>query len=126
MANKAKSSDAASVVFNLPDPDEPSKTNHAEVGGTATWNSKSLNYPEFEVSFKGANPFNNKKNAKFKGNQKQPIVLVLNIPGKFTYVVKHKKEKGNSKDSGPFCIGVAPPHKFFGRCKGCPPWGTNI
>jgi len=126
MASKVKSPVAASVMFTLHDPDEPSKSNHAEVGGTVTWKSASLNYPEFEIAFMGANPFNNTKDARFKGAQDQPVVLELKTSGQFLYVVRHRKQTGECKDCGPFCIGIAPVDEFFGHCKGCPPWGTGI
>jgi hypothetical protein len=122
MATQRKSSKTPNVLFAVPDPDQPSKYFHAEVGGTATWECNSVNYPKFQVSFTGSNPSNKKVNAKFPGGSNQPVVIALKHAGHFNYKVRHTKANGTHKFSGPFPIIVAPPG-LFSHCGACPPGG---
>src|SRR5215472_2083564 len=103
MATNTSSPKPINVVFNLPDPDQPSMSLHGEVGGTATWQSSTPNYPRFHVSFRGANPFNNEDGAKFSGENGRPVVLTLNVAGQFDYKVEQIRTDGTRKSSGPFC-----------------------
>lgn len=126
MATKTKSSKPVSAVFTVPDPDKPLYNVQAEVGGTATWENQTLSYPEFEICFNGSNPVDGRKNATFRSEQSQPVVLTLVTAGEFHYTIKHIKCDGTHKVSGKYSIGIAPPNEFFSHCKGCPPVGPGI
>jgi len=124
MAIKKSTSKPVSVKFTTPDPDNP-KSFHAEVGGQATWTSNTPRYPKFEIRFKGNNPSNNTKNAKFSGANEQSVVLPLISEGQFYYSIRHIQTDGNHKVTGPFSLGVAPGGQFSVRCGACPPFGNS-
>jgi len=125
MATNTSSPKPVNVVFNLPDPDQPSMNLHGEVGGTATWQSSTPNYPRFHVSFRGPNPVNGENDAKFSGEKGRPVVLALNAAGQFDYRIEQIKTDGTRKFSGPFSLGVAQPGEFQIHCPGCPPGGLS-
>ena len=86
MATKKSTSKAVNVTFTTPDPDSQ-KSFHAEVGGQATWVSNTPSYPKFQIRFKGGNPSNNTKNAKFSGANKRPVVLDFKV--RWTIQLQH-------------------------------------
>lgn len=124
MATNGNSSKPISVVFSLPDPDEPKASFHGEVGGTATWQSSSTNYPNFEVQFSGSNPSNDTPNAQFGGSSSNPVVLSLNKADTFHYRIKQIKADGTHKISGPHTMSIVPQGAFI-NCHACPPIGQS-
>jgi hypothetical protein len=112
MKAKAKVHKPVSAVITVPDPDDSPYTVHAEKGGTLQWRNDSFNYPYFEVEFIGANPANQKLNAKLAGSNLKPVVIHLKSTGDYHYKILHKKKDGTEKSSGPSAARVTP-------CTGC-------
>jgi hypothetical protein len=104
-----------SIVITVPDPDNMSGSDRAEEGGTLQWRTESHRYPEFEIRFKGPNPFNTETDLVLKGSDVNPIVIRIPIESRavYSYSVRHYKKDGTCKDTGPM--------KFIIHCIGCPP-----
>ena len=111
MKSKNKQHSPLSVVITLPDPDDFRVLPIAEVGGTMEWRTESVNYPDFELHFKGENPENDTPDLVRKGSRQQPVVLRVTKTGTFEYTVRHCKKNG-----GGFIEGES----FAGRVVPCP------
>jgi len=108
-------------VITVPDPDRTPVSSHAEQGGTLEWRTDTHNYPNFEIHFKGANPFDpDHDDLVLPGSDVNPVVIRLKTAGKhYQYAVRHISKDGKcSVDSGPFEFYVYP-------CRGCPPAGPT-
>jgi hypothetical protein len=115
MTTEDKNDRPLSTVITLPDPDSMSVSDRAEEGGTLQWRTESHHYPEFEIRFQGPNPFNSETDLVLKGSDANPVVIRIPIMSKgvYSYMVRHIKEDGTCKDTGPM--------KFIIHCLGCPP-----
>ncbi|MFY9935746.1 MAG: hypothetical protein WAK33_02690 [Silvibacterium sp.] len=124
MAAKTKSSKPGKTVIVLTDQKNPPDCTEAQIGGTAVWECGNPDYPEFYLTFGESNPFNGRKNAKFKGSKDQPLTLLYKNAGSFQLQVTHiSKKDGSQIERGPFCITVIrPPTHFFAPPHGCPPF----
>jgi hypothetical protein len=111
--NKNENDRPLSIVITVPDPDNMLVSDRAEEGGTLQWRTESHRYPEFEIRFQGANPFNTETDLILKGSDDEPVVEHIVTKGVYSYAVRHIKKDGTSKDTGPM--------KFIIHCLGCPP-----
>jgi hypothetical protein len=104
-----------SIVITVPDPDNMSVSDRAEEGGTLQWRTESHQYPEFEIRFKGPNPFNTETNLILKGSDAKPVVehIKAESKGVYSYQVRHIKKDGSFKDTEV--------RRFVIHCIGCPP-----
>jgi len=123
MAAKRTFSKPVKTVTVLTNPENPQDSIQGQVGGTAKWECVKPNYPEFLLSFGESNPFNGRKNAKFKGSKDKPLTLVYKNAGTFQLHVTHIKKDGSKIDRGPFRMAISePPTHTFVPPHGCPPF----
>jgi hypothetical protein len=103
------------TVVTVPDPDNMPVSAHAQKGGTLQWRTDTHNYPNFEIWFIGANPFDNKQNVVIAGSEDNPVIIYLDtVKDDYQYKVRHFKKDGTWVDTGTFMFNVHP-------CPGCPP-----
>lgn len=130
MANKKENQQPVNnkVVITVPNPDSLPLTTKIPIGGTATWKCSTSKYPKFQINFAESNPFNDRKNAKFKGSNSQPVALEVKKRGNFTYNIKHIKPGGGRGTlTGPFKLTAGirkpppPPGKLTAGIKKPPP-----
>jgi hypothetical protein len=121
MAAKKKSSKNKNSTKPIPDPFCESYYMHGQVGGTATWECATPNYPKFQLIFKASNPFNGAQNAEFSGNSKRPLSLAFKNAGTFEYLIRHIMRDGSNMLVGPYCVNVVPPTLFQIPPRKCPP-----
>ena len=122
MAATRKSNKPVKTDIVLTDPKNLQDCIEILVGGTVIWECGKPTYPKFHVTFADVNPFNSRKNAKFKGSRDQPLTLVLKNAGTFRFNVTHIKKDGSTIDWGPFCITICPPPICVIKPPpGCPP-----
>jgi hypothetical protein len=122
MAAKTKSIKPVKTDIILTDPTNPQDCIEVLVGGTIIWECGKADYPEYHLTFVESNPFNGRKNAKFKGSKDEPLTLVFKKVGTFRFHVTHIKKNGSKIERGPFCIIIIPlPICIIKPPVGCPP-----
>jgi len=99
-----------SSVILVADPDESPVSVYAEKGGTLQWINDSTSYPRFAIEFVGDNPAG--KSAKLTGSNKDPVRVHVKERGKYEYNIRHMKDDGSEKTTGPFIFSVS-------TCKNC-------
>jgi|SRR5271170_1144905 len=123
MAAKTTSRKPIKTAIVLTDPKNPQDCIEGQVGGTTIWECGKANFPEYYLIFGESNPFNGRKNARFKGSKDEPLTLVYKNAGIFQFHITHIKMDGSKIDRGPFCITIIrPPTYIFAPPHGCPPF----
>jgi hypothetical protein len=103
------------TVVTVPDPDNMPVSMHVQKGGTLQWRTDTHNYPNFEIRFKGSNPFNEEQDLVLQGSDDEPVIMRLNtVKDDYFYIVRHFRKDGTCVDTGTFMFNVHP-------CPGCPP-----
>jgi hypothetical protein len=113
--NPKPDSRPSSTVITVPDPDNMPVSSNVEKGGTIEWRTDTHNYPNFEIRFQGANPFDTTPDLVLTGSDEKPVIMRLNTLGHdYAYKVRHHHKKDRShRDTGVFKFNVNP-------CRGCP------
>ncbi len=104
-----------SAVITVPDPDNFEVASHAEVGGLIEWRCETPKYPDFDIVFINANPFNDVPTGfTVSGSIDQPVVLVVKNANKYEYKIKHYPKGGGQSVESPTKFSHTVP------CKNCP------
>ena len=100
----------SSSVILVADPDETPVSVYAEKGGTLQWINDSTTYPRFAIEFVGNSPAG--KGDKLTGSNNDPVKVHVKERGEYKYNIRHMKDDGTAKTTGPFLFSVS-------TCKTC-------